>query len=337
MCRASAQLITLGTPHGGSYAPLQALRGVYPLVRRVAQLDPQHSAETLAREVFSTFPSLYQMLPTHFGGMNLFDARNWPSERSATECDAARPRPAAGYRRCRRAHRRIAGFGRDTVVDVARDDDDFRYLVDRIGDGTVPTARAALPGCAAWYCDIGHSELPRSPLLHAALLQLLQDAKPALLTGPPPHEPRAQLQLTDAELRRDFTDKIDWSALDPGARHRFLDSLNESTRPWTCANDDRTSLVSAGPAARRQPRAARRRAWRDAGDSGVRLEPGGRGRLGARRRRALVDPRVARISSGQRCGRTDSRLILRRGAAVDVLPALAKETGATQLYWNRAP
>src|SRR5690606_7951765 len=26
-------LVTLGTPHGGSFAPVQAVRGVYPLVR----------------------------------------------------------------------------------------------------------------------------------------------------------------------------------------------------------------------------------------------------------------------------------------------------------------
>ena len=38
-------LITLGTPHGGSFAPVQAVRGVYPLVRRLAQLDPVHSPE----------------------------------------------------------------------------------------------------------------------------------------------------------------------------------------------------------------------------------------------------------------------------------------------------
>src|SRR5437868_7233355 len=29
------------------------------------------------------------------------------------------------------------------------------------------------------------------------------------------------------------------------------------------------------------------------------------------------------------------RLVLRRGAAVDVLPALAAQAGATQVFWNR--
>src|SRR5690606_24936037 len=46
------RLITLGTPHRGSFAPVQAVRGVYPLVRRLAQIDPAHSPEALSRDVF---------------------------------------------------------------------------------------------------------------------------------------------------------------------------------------------------------------------------------------------------------------------------------------------
>ncbi len=69
---------SLGVPHGGSFAPVQAVRGSYPLVRRLAQLDPRHDAETLAREVFATFYSLYQMLPRD-GGTDLMNQRNWPA------------------------------------------------------------------------------------------------------------------------------------------------------------------------------------------------------------------------------------------------------------------
>jgi hypothetical protein len=69
------RLVTLGAPHGGSYEPVQAIRGVYPLVRRLAQIDPMHSAETLAREVFSSFHSMYQLLPLD-GAHDLIDSRN---------------------------------------------------------------------------------------------------------------------------------------------------------------------------------------------------------------------------------------------------------------------
>jgi pimeloyl-ACP methyl ester carboxylesterase len=222
------RLITLGTPHGGSYAPVQALRGVYPLVRRLAQLDPGHSPEELAREVFATFHSLYQMLPRD-DGAKLIDARNWPSrgpQPNATLLDrvpmldlgGADPRIGA-----------IAGFGFDTPVHVARVRDEFYYRYGPAGDGTVPTSRATLAGTEAWYCKVPHNELPRDPLVQAAVLQLLEDGRPTLAGAPPTliDHPRS---VSDTELRRLFQEKIDWSALDATARRQFLDSLNEAPR-----------------------------------------------------------------------------------------------------------
>ena len=229
------QLVTLGTPHGGSFAPLQALRGVYPLVRRIAQLDPLRSAEQLASEVFSTFPSLYQMLPSQFGGLDLFNAANWPSvgpQPNATLlARAARLEPGSADPRivC------IAGYGRDTVVDASLDegsthDNGFVYGVDPVGDGTVPVERAILPGTRAWFCEVGHSELPRHPLVHASLLALLSGHDPLLNFDAPRHEARQLQRYSDAQLRQSCTDKIDWSQLDAPARRQFLDSLNEATR-----------------------------------------------------------------------------------------------------------
>ncbi len=228
------RLVTLGTPHGGSYAPVQALRGVYPLIRRLAQLDPAHSAEALARDVFATFHSLYQMLPRAEGAradaLNLLDPRNWPRlgpQPNATLLDRAAMLELGG------ADPRIgsiAGYGYDTPVNVARVHDDFYYRYGAAGDGTVPTARATLAGAEAWYCRVAHNELPRSPEVHAAVLALLEDSRPQLHGAPPPlaDTPRS---VSDEELRRLFTPKIDWSALDIPARRRFLDSLNESPPP----------------------------------------------------------------------------------------------------------
>jgi pimeloyl-ACP methyl ester carboxylesterase len=41
------KLIMLGTPNHGSFAPVQALRGTYPFVRKMSTLDRKHSAEYL--------------------------------------------------------------------------------------------------------------------------------------------------------------------------------------------------------------------------------------------------------------------------------------------------
>ncbi|HMA12343.1 MAG TPA: hypothetical protein VKO83_10675, partial [Steroidobacteraceae bacterium] len=173
------RLITLGTPHGGSYAPVQALRGVYPLIRRLAQLDPLHSAEALARDVFATFHSLYQMLPRG-DGLNLLDSRNWPRlgpQPNATLLDRV-PLLDLGGADARIGS--IAGYGFETPINIARVHDDFYYRYGSAGDGTVPTARATLAGTEAWYCRVAHNELPRSPQVHAAVIALLEDRQPQL-------------------------------------------------------------------------------------------------------------------------------------------------------------
>jgi pimeloyl-ACP methyl ester carboxylesterase len=222
------RLITLGAPHGGSYAPVLAVRGVYPLVRRLAQIDRMHSAEMLARDVFSSFHSLYQMLPLD-NKPDLIDSRNWPStgpQPNATLLDRVTmlrlggpdPRISA-----------IAGFGYETAVNVTALHDEFYYRLDFAGDGTVPTERATLAGCEAWYCQVPHNELMRSPVVHEALLNMLSDAAPRL-AGAPPVLTHAPHGASDSDLRRQLCDKIDWAQLDSLQRRHFLDSLNSAPR-----------------------------------------------------------------------------------------------------------
>src|SRR6185437_8671975 len=57
------RVVLMGTPNFGSFAPVQALRGTYAVVRKIARLVRNSSAESMAAEVFTTFPSLYHMLP----------------------------------------------------------------------------------------------------------------------------------------------------------------------------------------------------------------------------------------------------------------------------------
>ncbi|HEY6922204.1 MAG TPA: alpha/beta hydrolase, partial [Steroidobacteraceae bacterium] len=74
------RVLLLGSPNLGSFATIQALRGTYAVVRKIARLASESSAEHLAGEVFNTFPSLYHMLPAASGnGADLFDAATWPS------------------------------------------------------------------------------------------------------------------------------------------------------------------------------------------------------------------------------------------------------------------
>ena len=222
------RLITLGTPHGGSYAPVLAVRGVYPLVRRLAQIDPVHSAEELAREVFASFHSLYQMVPLN-NSPDLIDSGNWPKagpQPNATLLDRA-PMLRLGGPDARISA--IAGYGFETVVNAVTLRDDFYYRFDFTGDGTVPTTRATLGGCEAWYCQVSHNELMRSPEVHAAVLQLLADAAPQLANAPPAVS-RSTRGASDTDLRSLLCDKIDWSTLNAQQRRQFLDSLNSPPR-----------------------------------------------------------------------------------------------------------
>jgi len=52
-----ARVVQLGSPNLGSFAPVLALRAVYPTVRKLAALDLRHDAEDLARIVFRTLPA----------------------------------------------------------------------------------------------------------------------------------------------------------------------------------------------------------------------------------------------------------------------------------------
>jgi pimeloyl-ACP methyl ester carboxylesterase len=222
------RLVTIGAPHDGSFAPVQALRGVYPLVRRIAQLDPVRSAETLARDVFATFHSLYQMLPRPHAGTDLLDPRNWPRTGPQPNATLLARVPMLQLGGPDSRIVAIAGYGVHTVVNAALVHEDFFYRVELGGDGTVPTARAVMPGVPAWYCRAAHSELPRSAAVQEAVVSLLAGETPALAAAPDP-EPASGFAVSDRELREQFVDKIDWAQLTPAARRHFLDSLNEPT------------------------------------------------------------------------------------------------------------
>ena len=144
------RVVQLGAPNHGSFAPVLALRGLYPTVRKLAALDRRHSAEDLARIVFRTLPSLHELLPDPrlTGDVDLFDVARWPD-------DALRPQPAllAAARTERAgwpgpdaalpARRRGAAGHRHRRANRAGTEFDFD--VSPLGDGTVPLA----PGRAA--------------------------------------------------------------------------------------------------------------------------------------------------------------------------------------------
>lgn len=147
------RLITVGTPHAGTFAPLQALRGTYPVVRRLAALDRRHDAETLAANVFSSFPSLYEMLPTAASGcaVDVFEPGNWPQRGPAPR--AARLQAARGFERALAPLDArcvaIVGVGQRTVTGAVRTGEEFAYAVTGAGMARCRCAVPRPPACAA--------------------------------------------------------------------------------------------------------------------------------------------------------------------------------------------
>jgi pimeloyl-ACP methyl ester carboxylesterase len=226
------RLVLLGTPNCGSFAAVQALRGTSAVVRKVARLAEQDSAESLAEEIFSTFPSLYDLLPSgacSSAGTDLFDASAWP---------AAGPRPQAQLLEAARGTQHqlaapderfavIAGAGKETVTALRRRGEEFIYTLTRGGDGTVPLASALLPGVRSAFARAAHSDLSRDPLVAAAVVDLLRQGRTARLPARWSGATRARAQVSDGQLRRMHAQKVDWAALSPLERRLFLENLNE--------------------------------------------------------------------------------------------------------------
>lgn len=245
--------VLLGTPNSGSFAPLQALRGTYAVVRKIARLDPATTAERLTEEVFNSFPSLYQMVPIARGdgGVDLLDPGAWPDSGPALRLPLFE-----GARRFRKSlpppderFIAVAGVGQETVTAAVKQRDGFVYTITRHGDGTVPAASAALDGAHTYFADAAHSDLTRDANVAAAIAELLRTGTTGRLPRRWSRNSRAQVRISDRELRRTHTDKVDWTSLTPAQRREFLQNLNEPLKL-------RLRVPAARRPARRAPRAA---------------------------------------------------------------------------------
>src|SRR5439155_7585262 len=112
------------------------------VVRKLAMLDLHHDAEYLAQEVFSSFPGLYELLPSNarVGELDLFDPQAWPTQ-GPTPAPGVLRAAAGLQQRLAAADERfhvVIGCNRTTATRIARRGDDFEYEYTLRGDGTVP-------------------------------------------------------------------------------------------------------------------------------------------------------------------------------------------------------
>jgi len=224
------RVVQLGAPNHGSFAPVLALRGLYPSVRKLAAIDRRHSAEDLSRIIFRTLPSLHELLPEPVlaAGQDLFDVASWPDDelRPRKEMlEAARSERArwpAADERC--LH--IAGVRQDTVTSLQRAGAAFEFSVSPQGDGTVPLAFAVRPGERAWYVGEKHGGLPNNGRVIAAIVDLLRTGTTQRLSGSASRRGSRTLRhVSEAALRRVAPHKVRWQQLSADARRRLLEPV----------------------------------------------------------------------------------------------------------------
>jgi hypothetical protein len=224
------RVVLLGTPNSGSFAPVLALRGVYAVVRKIARLSQSQTAESLAAEVFSTFPSLYHLLPVNGeAGQDLFDAASWP-EKGPTPNGPLLSRARQVIEALASGDDRfinIIGAGQETVTRATRRNGEFVYTITRHGDGTVPVSCAELPGARTYYTTVAHSDLARDAEVAKAIADVLRTGETQRLMGKWSRSGRAEARISDTQLRRTHTEKVDFVQMEPEARQAFLRNLND--------------------------------------------------------------------------------------------------------------
>jgi hypothetical protein len=231
------RVIQLGTPNKGVFVAVQALRGTYPLIRRVAMLDLKHGPEDLARQMLTTLPGLCGLLPAaHLcKDFDPFDPDQWPEG----------PRPSASLLEETRAtslalpppderFRLIAGFGQDTVLGLRRSGRRLEFGRGPAGDGTVPLALAQWPGLKTWYAEESHGSLPGNADVGRAVADLARGDTTAALPRVLPQR-RGVPTLWQEDLREAPAPKIAWGDLSEREQREFLHEFVGVTLPSTAA------------------------------------------------------------------------------------------------------
>ena len=204
-----AKLIMLGTPNYGSFAPVQVLRGTYDVVQKILKVDRTHTADELCGQVFNTFPSLYEMMPSpdKFSTVNLYKPDTWPSSGPQPRKDRLAAVKSL-VRRLAPADDRfylIAGVNRDTVTGLHKQGDgEFAYEISTDGDGTVPLEFARLADIKEsqiYYVEEGHGNLPNNGSVESAVTELLSTGATKALSMKRPAAKRSAAVLTERELK----------------------------------------------------------------------------------------------------------------------------------------
>ena len=200
------RLVMLGTPNRGSFAIPLTLSGAEKILKVLAVGDIHHSMKQLL-EIISTFPGMYQMLPSPLAELGddhkkLYDVARW----GALPAKAPLLARADAFMRDLDAvidpHRLlyVAGANRDTPVGIRIESDGkFSYRKSLDGDGRVPHELGLLEGVTTYWVEETHGDLAKNGHVLDAITELLQTGKTTVLATTKPAKPTRAAPSRDWE------------------------------------------------------------------------------------------------------------------------------------------
>ena len=221
------RIVQIGAPNGGSYAPVLAMRGVYPR----SGSSPLSISGTAPRTGAHRLP--------HAAVAARAAATGAGRRTQSVRCHAMAGRRAgpdakllaAARRHARAARRRRALPARDRHPPGDRHGLEahrraVRVLLTDEGDGTVPLAMAELAGSRSWYVAEKHGGLPNNGRVISAVVDLLRTGETRRLPASVRRVRQAgSRRISEAVLRRVAPQKVRWQDLSADARRRLLEPV----------------------------------------------------------------------------------------------------------------
>ena len=201
------RLIQLGTPNRGSFSIAEVLTGREDAVRKLALFDIWHGMDDLL-EIVSTFPGIYQMLPSPFQNLGddharLYTSTTWGAFRTVQKHLDGAKKFHDDLRTVVDPERLVyvAGYDRATVSGVkVGAPGTFTFTTTRDGDGKVPHALGLLDGVRTFYVDEDHGALAKNNRVLAAIHDLLERGTTTALAATKPAR-RSIVREDDAAVR----------------------------------------------------------------------------------------------------------------------------------------
>lgn len=223
MAHPQARLLMLGTPNGGSWAPMQVLSGDDTFGNALAAFGSP-LADHRARKIMAAMPGFLQLQAGLLdpalkldqqatwaalakADFDFMQQANWWHRYAGEAMEAVYQWgvPAQAVLDAAKALRQrldtqreavlpafadklllVVGQAKATPVGYEQGERGFVYLDASDGDGRVPLASALLPGVATWQLDCDHGSLPSKKKAFAAFVELLQEGRTNALPALPP-------------------------------------------------------------------------------------------------------------------------------------------------------